>query len=137
MMAVFKVVKTVVSSPATDGIEALFDRPMVYTNDAFLAISAIVNGGTPIVPTSIVSNPSDPSELAFLFTGTTFKAGDVITWSYNDQHPTGEIKGAETGGVEIDNQTYTVKNEITANTNDWADESSDNWVDENNNTWEA
>ena len=100
--------------PATgDGIMVVFDRPMHMTPDLQKALSVIVNGGTPVHPDHVDITP-DKTAIGMKFPDHFFKPGDVVTWAYNDQHPTEEIKGAEVGGKEIDNQTYAVSNGAVA-----------------------
>ena len=94
-----------------DGIMIVFDRPMTMTANIKEALSVIINGGPPIHPDNVVLN-SEHDFIGMLFPIHTFKVNDVITWSYNDQHPTEELKGAEVNGKEIDNQTYGVINEL-------------------------
>ena len=98
-----------------DGIGIVFDRPMTATVDLQKAFSVIVNGGAPIQPDHIDKTP-DGTSIGLIFPANFFKFGDVVTWAYNDQHPTEEIKGAEAGGLEIDNQTYGVVNNVQAPT---------------------
>jgi len=105
-------VKESVTHATGDGIMVVFDRPMAMTTNIKDALSVIINGGTPIHPDKVLFN-TEHDFIGMIFPIHTFKVNDVITWSYNDQHPTEEIKGAETGGKEIDNQTYTVKNELS------------------------
>jgi len=106
--------KVVTSSiPDTgDGVMVVFDRPMTSSNDLQKALSVIVNGGSPVHPDHIDKTP-DGTAIGLIFPKDFFKKGDVVTWAYNDQHPTEEIKGAETNGKEIDNQTYGVVNNST------------------------
>ena len=96
-----------------DGIQVVFDRPMTMTASLQDAISIIVNGGTPIHPDH-VDITQDKTAIGLIVPANFFKHGDVVTWAYNDQHPTEEIKGAEVGGKEIDNQTYGVTNNVVA-----------------------
>ena len=105
--------KVVMSSiPDTgDGIMVVFDRPMHMTASLQDALSIIVNGGTPVHPDHVDITP-DKTAIGMRFPTNFFKYGDVVTWAYNDQHPTEELKGAETDGKEIDNQTYGVINNV-------------------------
>jgi len=105
-------VMTSVIPAAGNGVGIVFDRPMTNTNHLQDAFSVIINGGTPIKPDRIEKTP-DGTSIALIYPKDFFKKGDVVTWSYNDQHPTEEIKGAETNGKEIDNQTYGVVNNST------------------------
>jgi len=98
-----------------NGVGVVFDRPMVTTAHVQDALSVIINGGTPVKPDRVEKTP-DGTSIALIYPDGFFKPGDVVTWSYNDQHPTEEIKGAETGGKEIDNQTYGVANHATVPT---------------------
>ena len=105
-------VPKVISStiPTTgDGIAVVFDRPMHMTASLQDALTIKVNGGAPVKADHVEISP-DKTTIGMKFPANFFKAGDVVTWAYNDQHATEELKGAEVGGKEIDNQTYAVKN---------------------------
>jgi len=129
-------VPKVISSaiPATgDGIMVTFDRPMTMTSKLQDALSVIVNGKAPVHPDHVDISGSK-KVIGLRFPLNFFKAGDVVTWAYNDQHPTEEIKGAETNGKEIDNQTYGVVNNIVVPpvNNDWVNGNNKVWTDGTN-----
>jgi len=108
-------VPKVMSSETTgDGAALLvkFDRPMSKTADLQDAMIVKIDGTT--VKPDRIEQDSTKSLLGMIYPVDFFKPGQVITWAYNDQHPTEELKGAETGGKEIDNQTYAVINRVTA-----------------------
>ena len=98
-----------------DGIMVTFDRPMHMTASLQDAITVIINGAAP-VKADHVQLSANHKQLGFMFPANHFKNGDVVTWAYNDQHATEELKGAETGGVEVDNQTYAVTNNVSSTT---------------------
>ena len=104
-----KVVSSVIPASG-DGVMVTFDRPMVMTKSLQLAMSVIKDGGPPVHPDHVLINPSNPKQIVLRYPAKFFTDHNVVTWSYNDQHPTEEIKGAESGGKEIDNQTYGVVN---------------------------
>jgi len=90
-----------------DGILVHWDRPITASAHIKDAISLIINGGAPIHPQAVVIHPSTPNLMAIVH-HPDFKLGDVVTWAYNDQHPTESLVDAK--GVEVDNQTYGVSN---------------------------
>ena len=98
-----------------DGIGISFDRPMTHTAKLQDAMTVIVNGKAPVHPDHIDISP-DKTIVGLMFPKHFFKHGDIVTWAYNDQHPTEELKGAEPKGVEIDNQTYAVTNNTVDHT---------------------
>jgi len=111
-----------------DGIVVKWDQAMVASGQIQNAINIIIDGAIPIHPKSVEFDHSDPSKMALIM-NTPFTQGQVVTWSYNDQDPTEELKSA--AGVEADNQTYGVTNHIvvTPVNNDWVDETGKPWTD--------
>ena len=124
-----------ISNTSPDGISIDWDRPMMISASLKEAITVKVNG-TAVVVKNVVQNPTNPKQLGIVM-NVPFNAGDVVTWSYNDQHATEFLKGAEVGGVKADNQTYAVVNSIVVPpvAHDWIDENSQPWVDENSAQW--
>jgi len=92
-----------------DGILVHWDRPIIATAHIKDAITLIINGGAPIAPQAVVIQPGSPNMMAIIH-HPDFKLTDVVTWAYNDQHPTENLKDAK--GVEVDNQTHGVTNNI-------------------------
>jgi len=109
-----EVPKVTGSETSSDGTALLvrFDRPMSMTVNLQDAMTVTIDG-TVVKPDHILQDGTK-SIIAMQYPAGFFKPGQVITWAYNDQHATEELKGAETGGVEIDNQTYAVSNNTTA-----------------------
>ena len=130
-------VKSSTIPAAGDGILVKFDRPMTMTQNLQDAITVIINGAAPVNPDHVILSP-DKTQMQLAFPAGHFHHTDVVTWAYNDQHPTEELKGAEPGGKEIDNQTYAVFNNAVDPAADyWVDENANNWKDENSNNWEV
>jgi len=102
------------SETSADGAALLikFDRPMSMTVNLQDAMIVKIDG-TMVKPDHVLQDATK-SLLALQYPVDFFKPGQVITWAYEDTHPTEELKGAEVGGVEIDNQTYAVINKTTA-----------------------
>jgi len=100
-----------IMSGQPDGILITFDRPMILSAHIKNAISIIINGGAPIHPQDVHVNPTNPQQIAIVH-HPDFNSGDVITWAYNDQHPTESI--VDKDGTELDNQTYGVTNNLDA-----------------------
>ena len=90
----------------TTAIVVTWDRPMIGNTDLKLAFTVKINGIIKPV-TSVEFNPSLPNVMAIIIP---IKTTDTVTWAYNDQHPTGEIK--DQNGTEPMNQTYNVNNKI-------------------------
>jgi len=109
---VITVPKVVTSKIPADGsgIMVVFDQAMHMTSKLQDALSVIVDGGTPVHPDHVDIIP-DKTAIGIKFPVGFFKTGQVVTWAYNDQHATEELKGAIAGGLEVDNQTYAVVNE--------------------------
>ena len=82
-----------------------WDTEMKGSADIRFAISIIVNGAQPIVPNAVTFNKK------YMTLSDNFKAGDVITWAYDDQNST-ELLSTKVGDVEADNQTYGVTNTL-------------------------
>lgn len=107
-----RVLSSTILATQQDGIDVKWDIPMKATQNIKDAISVIIDGAAAVHPTSVVFHPQDPKEMGIIMS-TPFTPGQVVTWSYDDQHPTEEL--ASIYNVEADNQTYAVVNNATAN----------------------
>jgi len=96
-----KVVSNIVTAPHEDTIIVTFDTDMQASNHLEKAIS--VTGNT-------VLHASVSGKVLTIIIDNDLSHGDSVTWSYNDQHPTEELTSI--GGVEADNQTYGVTNNL-------------------------
>jgi len=103
-----KVIKSTIRIEG-DGIGIIFDQAMHMTKNLQDAMTVKVDGGAPVKADHIDITP-DGTSIALMFPLHFFKQGQVVTWAYNDQHATEELKGAIAGGLEVDNQTYAVTN---------------------------
>ena len=102
-----KVLSSIVHKNTKNGILVTWDRPIIPSAHAEQAINIIINGGAPVHPIRIETQAQHPNMMGFIMPSS-FHSGDVITWAYNDQHPTESLKDAN--GVSPDNQTYAVAN---------------------------
>jgi len=94
-----------IADPKDAGVIVVtFNTNMLATADIHKAISIKING-TDAVVTHAEVDASAGNELAIIFTPVA-KSGDIITWAYNDQHPSELLKSAK--GIEANNQTYSV-----------------------------
>jgi len=110
--AIPTVVKSQISiaDPKDAGILVVtFDTTMQATADVHKAITIKINGSDAVITHAEV-DASAGNELAVIFTPVA-SPGDVITWAYNDQHPTEELKSSK--GIEVNNQTYSVTLDTT------------------------
>ena len=86
------------------GIVITWDQPMMMSQSLEKAISVLING-TAAVVSDVVLDDSSGNTMGIEFTPAA-KKGDVITWAYDDQHPTETLSSSL--GIEADNQTYGV-----------------------------
>ena len=113
-----KVMESAIFPDSEDGILILWNVPMKVTKDPQAAFNIIINGGAPIHPKEVVFNPQDRKMMGLLF-DTAFVQGDVVTWAYDDQHPTITLESVH--GAEADNQTYAVENKLNGHGTPTAD----------------
>jgi len=106
-----KVLSSTIANLQPNGLEVHWDSQMKEISNAQDAFSVIVNGAAPVHPKNVIFHASDKSIIGFLMVKP-FKATDVVTWAYNDQHPTITLETVD--GREADNQTYGVTNNLSA-----------------------
>jgi len=80
-----------------------WDTDMKGTADIRFAISIVIDGAAAIVPNAVTFSDK------FMTLSDTLAAGQVVTWTYDDQNATEKLS-TKVGDVEADNQTYTVEN---------------------------
>ena len=102
-----KVISSEIYANNSHRILVKWDTPMKGTTDVRFAINIIIDGKAPIVPNAVTFNGE------WMTLSDNFKAGQVITWAYDDQNATEQLDTA-TGNVEADNQTYGVLNKLVA-----------------------
>ena len=97
---------SVVDNANTKRIIVQFDQEMRKVGDLKHKISAVVDGGTLHNPVTISFN-HNTMNLTF---ASAFVTGTVITWAYDDSDPVITLESKL--GIEADNQTYSVTNNI-------------------------
>jgi len=83
-----------------------FDQEMRAKGEIKQKIFIVIDGGAPLIPTAVSFTHHDMI-CTFL---SEFKAGQVVTWSYDDTDPTIVLESVH--GVKADNQTYAVDNKL-------------------------
>jgi len=92
-------------------ITVTYNEPMkADTTELIKAINTLIAGGNnvPFNPTAIAFR-TDKAILDFTY-ATPFSYGDIVSWAYNDAHPTSNLSNI--AGVEAENQSYAVHNSI-------------------------
>ena len=128
------VLSSEIKGDAPDAIMVLWDRAMKGTADIKDAINVVIDGAAAVHPGSV---SFDSAKMTIAMTSN-FTAGEVVTWAYDDQHPSAKLESIY--NVEADNQTYDVDNQISNPAPPpqmayWVDENGEFWIDEDNNKW--
>ena len=103
---------SVITATQADGIDILFNVNVKISSNIKDALRVWIktdSGTITGVIKDVIQNPANHEEIGILM-DKPFKAGQIITWAYNDKHPTEYIKSDN--GVKADNQTYSVINNI-------------------------
>jgi hypothetical protein len=116
-----KVTSSIIRDDAPDGIIAQWDNQVQISSNLKDAIT-VMSDGISMNVTDVIYNPLDHSKIGIIIDGK-FHRKNVVTWAYNDQHATEYIKGAN--GIEADNQTHSVTNNILKVTADETTHSAD------------
>lgn len=110
-----EVLRSSISSAQDTAIKVVWDRGMKATANIKDAISIIIDGAAAIHPESVTITGTE----MLLVLPASFLHGQVVTWSYDDQHATETLESIY--NVEADNQTYAVSNKVQSNINVSAD----------------
>ena len=100
-----KVLSSQIDMATPDGILITWDMPMHISAKLSDAITVHI-GATVATVKGVELEPTDPKNMVIIM-DKPFTKTDVVTWSYDDQHPT-ELM-ASIAGTEADNQTYGAK----------------------------
>jgi len=101
------VISSTIEAAADTDIVVVWSEDMKGTGSIEQAIKIIIDGASEVNPASV--SFSGVNMTLVLTAAAT--AGQVITWAYDDQHPT-ETLETVSGNVEADNQTYAVTNNV-------------------------
>ena len=103
-----KVLTSTIAAKNSKRIIVEFDQEMRGKGDIRQALEIIVDGGAPLVASSV----SFSHHFMSLVFSSGFAAGQVISWKYDDTQAGLDLES--TAGVKADNQTYAVTNNLVA-----------------------